>query len=47
MARVLDAWCGKCLDVRKHTLVDPGSCRCQVCGEVTLLMKPLAPDQVE
>lgn len=47
MARVLDAFCDRCADVRKFDLLDPGSCKCQVCGNVQVLMKPLAPNQVD
>jgi hypothetical protein len=43
MTRVLDAWCEKCAEVRKCDVMDPGSCKCQVCGDVQVLMKPLAP----
>lgn len=45
MTRVLDAWCEKCGEVRKHDVMDPGSCKCQICGSVQVLMKPLAPGQ--
>lgn len=45
MARVLDAWCEKCSEVRKHDVVDPGSCKCRVCGSVQQMMKPIAADQ--
>jgi uncharacterized Zn finger protein len=47
MARVLDAWCTQCSEVRKHDLLDPGSCRCQVCGHVEVLQKPLAAEQMD
>jgi uncharacterized Zn finger protein len=47
MARVLDAWCDSCTEVRKHDVLDPGSCRCQVCGQVQVLMTPLAPDAMD
>ena len=47
MARVLDAWCTQCSDVRKHDLLDAGSCRCQVCGHVEVLTKPLAAEQMD
>ena len=47
MTRVLDAWCEKCSEVRKHDLLDPGSCKCQVCGSVQVLMKPLAQGQTD
>ena len=43
--RVLDAWCEKCADVRKHDVLDPGSCKCQVCGSVQQMMTPIAADQ--
>ena len=47
MTRVLDAWCDKCQEVRKCDVLDPGSCKCQVCGTVQVLMKPLAPGQMD
>jgi hypothetical protein len=47
MTRVLDAWCEKCAEVRPHDLLDPGSCKCQVCGTVQLLMKPVAANQTD
>jgi uncharacterized Zn finger protein len=46
MVRVLDAWCDSCSEVRKHDLLDPGSCKCQKCGHVQVLMKPVAADQM-
>ena len=45
-ARVLDAYCEACAEVRKHDLLDPGSCKCQVCGRVQVLMTPIAPGQM-
>ena len=47
MARVLDAWCDKCQEVRRCDVMDPGSCKCQVCGSVQVLMKPLSPSQMD
>jgi hypothetical protein len=47
MTRVLDAWCEKCEDVRKFDVMDPGSCKCQVCGHVQVMMTPLAPGQMD
>ena len=41
MGRTLDAWCDVCGDVRKCDVQDPGSCKCQVCGTVQVLMVPL------
>ncbi|HLF16433.1 MAG TPA: hypothetical protein VI796_03260 [Candidatus Thermoplasmatota archaeon] len=41
--RIMDAYCEVCEEVRPHTVrrEDPGSCTCNVCAHVQLLMVPL------
>ncbi|MEA3190163.1 MAG: hypothetical protein QOD77_745 [Thermoplasmata archaeon] len=42
---ILDAWCPECVEVRKHKLLDPGSCQCTVCGHVEQMTRPLKPGE--
>lgn len=41
----LDAWCPDCKEVRKFVLMDPGSCKCTVCGHVEQMQRPLKPGE--
>lgn len=45
MTRTLDAWCPDCSEVRRHIVLDPGSCQCPVCGHVEVLTRPLNPGE--
>ncbi len=38
--RKMDAYCEDCGEPTRHFQVDPGSCRCSVCGRVQQLMVP-------
>ena len=42
MDRIFDAYCAPCGDPVGHLLLDPGSVRCSGCGQVQLLVAPLA-----
>lgn len=42
---ILDAWCPACKEVRTFKLLDPGSCKCTVCGHVEQMQRPLKPGE--
>lgn len=43
--RSLDAYCEGCKEPTKHLQLDPGSCKCTLCGRVQQLMVPTEASQ--
>ena len=44
-AGLLDDWCPACKEVRTFRLLDPGACKCTVCGHVEQMQRPLKPGE--